>query len=248
MAYGFVQQVETSQGTGTSSLAAPSLTPTLGNMLLILTAGANTTTSALSDGGVGNTFTQLASFATASSKAILSAAYNCKGGASIITTTSTGGSDVGAILVQEFSGLALVGAYQTSLSANQSNFGVIGANAITTVNLNPSAQPAMLWGLCWDLTQPGLAPSAGTSPSAFSARTAIWSALPGAAGASSLPMDVRITSTGGVPITAGTSAPNQYDNFLTIGAIFSEVGAFGPAVALSPPRTQFFVTDTLVQQ
>lgn len=211
MSFAFVQQVEISIASGASqTLAAPSLTATAGNLLIVATTGPSTTlnTTTLSDGGAGNTYHLISSLNDAGNNRCINYFYalNASGGATVITTTTTGGWQDG-IYVAEYSGATtFVGGNQT-LNASPGTV----TDAVTSGVVNVTSAPALVVGFCHNTAGAALA-SAGTG---FTARTTVW----GTQGNHGFPEDMTENSTGNIAAT--WTAASGANTELAVIAVFN---------------------------
>jgi hypothetical protein len=223
----FIQQVETSSAGAPGSLTTGSITTTAGNLLVAviqyddLTTPTVTTTQAggftaipgaTADTGVGARIKIAAYYATAN------------GGATTFTLTNT--STGLCIYVAEYSGGTIylsgagAGAYQNGPG--------LGANIITTGSVGGSGS-VLLFGFSMNAQINATpAPSAGTSPTAFTGRTTVW-ATRNTVTPTGLPEDAIITGSGAA--TFGTVSGNQFNLFVTVAAAFSST----PPVTIAGP-------------
>lgn len=223
MAYAFIQQVEASTGNvGSLTLAAPSISPTAGNLLVFAATNGNANdTITLDDGAVGNVFVEISSAhlydSTNTQGTRFFYALNCKGGATVITATYQSSVSYRCIYVAEYSGIAKSGAFLNASSQQQIGPGT-GTDAITSTNANATSQPALVWGFTNNYGDAGTT-AAGTG---FTSRTAVWN-YGGGGPLGSRPEDKRVTSTGNVAATF--TAATGTDLFHTIVGIFAEPSA-----------------------
>jgi hypothetical protein len=221
MSFAFVQQVETSIASGAGqTLVAPSLTVTGGNLLVIATTGPSTTlnTTTLSDGAVGNTYIRIVSLNDAADNRCINYFYalNAKSGATVVTTTTTGGWQDG-IYVAEYSGASVFLASNSNLNASPG----LGTDAVTSGLINVTSAPALLVGYAHNTSGPNTA-SAGTG---FTGRTTVWVTV----NARGFPQDMTENSTGNVAAT--WTAANGSNTELAIIAAFAGASANAPVVS-----------------
>jgi hypothetical protein len=142
-------------------------------------------------------------------------AQNAIAAATTITLTETAGSHLDGLYVADYSGIATTNAFLGGASAVRSSSG-IGANLITTGNVTGVSSSALLVGFTFDATG-GAVPTAGTSPTVFTGRAAVWNS------STSLPEDAIISSN--VAATWGTVSGNQFDTFYSGAMAFALTGA-----------------------
>lgn len=223
MAYALAQAVmENSQAATTGSLAAPSITLTAGNTVIVVCSQNPGSIATLTD-TLGNSWTLDGHAGIAGFGKFVWYCQNSLSGANVITG-HTNGSDFAAISVSEYSGLVTSGGPLGSAYSAQNGPGA-GTDIITTGNLSSAINttPAMLWGFGTDDTG-SFVPLAGTS---FTGRGSIWGNLTG--GVRALTEDRRITVAGSYASTF-TGTGHGGDVFLSCGIAFAEIGATGPAV------------------
>lgn len=236
MAYAFVQSVENSQAATTGSLAAPSITATAGNTLIIICSQNPGSIATLTD-TIGNVYTLAGHSGIAGFGKFLWYCQNTLGGANVITG-HTNGSDFAAIVVSEYSGLAVSGGPLGSAFQAQNGPGA-GTDIVTSGTFSVAVAPALLYGFSTDDTG-SFVPTAGTLYSGFTGRGSIWGNLTG--GVRAITEDQRLTASGTYAGTFGNITKGG-DVYLTDAIAFAELGA---GVNPIPPgaRQTFVNTDT----
>jgi hypothetical protein len=210
MAYAFVQQVETdyhTNGDGQTTIASGNMAAgiTAGNLLVAfvwyIEPGSQTVT--LSGGG-SPTWVGETELVSSTWRMKVFYALNVPGAVQASSSiTATFGAQVTypGIWIAEFSGFKTSAARLAFISQNQTNPGT-GANDVTSGLLGTlSAQPAGIIGFTLN-TNNDASPTAGTSPTAFTATTAGWDY--GATNGGRLE-HARVTATTSVAATFGSS-------------------------------------------
>lgn len=155
------------------------------------------------------------------------AIYYCKnvlGGTGAITATFASSANYSGIAYFRYTGLSSSADAQGMNGSTQTASGT-GTDAVTSGNITPSAQPAMVFGLTVD----GDGGSTLTAGTGYTTRGAVsnWDSV---IGFSTLAEDKRITSTSAVAATFTTNQGAHRMN--TVGAVFTEAVAGG-----SSPRS-----------
>ena len=179
----------------------------------------------------GQTYSFGSSYLSTGSGAQISVYYlndNLHATALDITASWVGGPNGGlsgsypAMWIKEIGGVTAT-AYQTSGGQTQNSPGT-GANAITTGNVTPTSQPALLSALCINDT--------GTTPPA-SAGTGFTSGTTGMS-SSAVSESMRLTSTSAVAATFTDATNGGGYIFDTMAVVWNEAGAAGAALAGAP--------------
>lgn len=215
MAYAQVQRVENSQAVTSGSLAAPSLTLTAGNTVIVTTSQ-NPASIATLTGTLGNTYILDGHSGIASFGKFTYYCQNSLAGPEVITG-HTNGSDFAAIVVSEFSGLKTSGGPIGS-RYNAINGPGDGTDLATSTTFPINTVAALLYGFCADDIG-SFVPLAGTG---FTGRGSLWANLTG--GVNAITADRRITVGGSYAATFGTTGHGG-DVYLINGIAFPELGA-----------------------
>lgn len=217
MPYAYVQQVENSLASATSSIAAPSISCTAHNTVLVLGSQNPGSTPSITD-TAGNSYSLLGHSSLFAFGVFLYICQDTLGGANVITT-HTNGTDCNGILVSEWSGLVTSGG-ALGVAFNGQNGPGSGADAVTSGTMViSSGTPAASISFGWDNTAGTFIPVHGTG---FSSHTAVWAAING--NAQALLEDQRITSSGTYAGTWSADPSNTGDLFSTIAVILAELG------------------------
>lgn len=232
MAYAFVQQQEISVASQTSPLTLPSITTTAGNALLVVVFGTSNMVVTVADGV--NTYAQASTtgaIQTGNFALQLFYAQNISAGATVAVATVSLGALDGAY-VAEYSGLATSGLLVNSIGNFQAGPGTTPTlNSVTSGSVT-NAVSAMLFGFTLP-TNSGVTsqPTAGTSPTAFTGRTAVWGTFNGGT-AVGIPEDAAISASAAATFGAAAGAL-QFDNFLTVAAAFALGGAASNSASIA---------------
>ena len=147
MAFAFVQQAENSAAASGTSLAAPAVTYTSGNLLVVWTYwdGGDGGTFGVADGG-SNTYTLIANKVSGGRWAVYYV-ENCTGGSLQPTMSWSAAVTNRAIYVAEYSGIAtsgalISGAYDVDIAVTAS-----GTDILISDNINVTTQPALMVGV-----------------------------------------------------------------------------------------------------
>jgi hypothetical protein len=230
LSYTFVQQVENSSASGSASFAAPALTVgTGGHLLAITTICSSGDFAALSLSGGGNTY--LAATSQAGNGLTLGLFYvqGAASGSTTVTATLSSGASLAAIYVAEYSGIATTAALLGVNSTATTGSGSTGANFLNTGNVSGVTAASLLFGFCADTNPNTTACTAGTLPTAFNGRTAVWGTYSGGT-AINVPEDAEITSN--VAVTYGVSSGNSFDIILAVAAAFAYPPAGGSPILM----------------
>lgn len=147
-------------------------------------------------------------------------AQNVSAAATTVTLSQSTGLNLDGLYVGDYSGIAASGAFLGGVGVRQNGSGTVGANLLTTPNVSGVSGTSLLFGFAFDFAG-SLASTAGTSPTAFTGRTPVWTA--------SVPEDSLVTSN--VAATWGTNSTDAYDSFYLVAMAFSPSGAAGAALA-----------------
>lgn len=227
MPYAFVQAVENSQVSGTAALAAPSITLTAHNLVLVVTSQNPGSIATLTD-TTGCTFVLVGHGALNAGGLFLYYCQDAVAGANVITGHSNG-SDFSSIWVGEYSGLLTVNPLIAAAFAGKNGPGN-GLNSVTAGLVGAGITPCMIFGFAIDNTGTNV-PAAGTSPIAFTGQGAVWANYTG--GVRAQAEDARIIAPGGYAATFGSTAGGAShggDQFVMLGATFAEIGSSGPTL------------------
>lgn len=230
MAYGYKNRYDNSNGSTGVSLAMAGVVAALHDTIVVeFTYGnAARVTETVTDGT--NTYDWLATVVDASNGQA-KAVFVCKDAAAgtFTVTAGTGASSFSfrGISVTVFDGLDNSATAQV-VSLNVVNAGT-GTDAVSTGNVTPAGQPAMVYGGVIEVSGSAAVPSAGTG---FTSRGTLttWESVIG----HSLTQDKRITSTSALPVT--WTASNGTHSFLTVGLVILEAGGAAPAPTLGSRR------------
>jgi hypothetical protein len=218
--YSFVQQ-DQAANTAMGSCSTKGITVATGDFLIVTVLG-NQVVPVVKDGSIGNTYNLLGSVATKPGIYLYAFyAANAHAGRTALTVSE----NCAAIYDAEYSGIATSSPLVGSLATNYQNGPGIGANAISSGNVNLTTQPSMLWAFSANVSFLSRgAPTAGTLPHVLTGRTAVWNGVQGSTTVVALPEDYRVTSAGDIEATFGPGAGNsaQYDQILTVAAVFAE--------------------------
>jgi hypothetical protein len=224
MAYAFVNSAPNAANANTIAYTA-----TAGNYLILVcetSAGGGTPTiTGITDNGTGGSgwaALKATSQDGAANNDFFSvwASTSASSGATTISVTFNGGTPgTTNMAVVEYSGLSSTG-FQGISTFNQQVTPGATANAVTSNNLNVTAQPALLLGwLVDELGNGGW--SAGSSPNAFTSRSS---------GNYNLLEDFRILATGNALATA-TNTHGAADTFVSYVMAVTEAGGGGGGTA-----------------
>ena len=216
-------ELDTAANAGASASGASisvSRTYTGGERAVVWVTVGGASTITVTDGT--NTYTQVGSQVTASSgdvQAVFECA-SCAAGTFTVQANFGTSNAFRGIAVHRFSGLtgsgSLVGAAQTAPGT--------GADGLSSGNLTPASQPALLLGIATDFN--GSTVNVGTG---FTS-SAVYTNVDTANGSYTVSETKRLTSTSAVPATAtATSSPS---NFLTLAYWAAEVT--GPTITAQP--------------
>jgi hypothetical protein len=218
----FVQQTQNSVAAPITSVAAPSITTTAGNALVIAVLTTLGDASTINDGGIGNTYTLAGTVSGGAFELQLFYAQNIHGGATVFTANAT--DQTYAIYVAEYSGLATSGLFINFAGNSTSGSEGTGANAITSGTVTNSAS-AMLFGFTVS-TNGNAGATAGTSPIAFTGRGGVWAAFSGSTTVTALAEDAPISGNAAATFGAG----NQFDAYFTVAMALAVAPAPPPAI------------------
>jgi hypothetical protein len=236
MAYAHVQSVEAdNSGASVGSVDSPAFSPALtaGNLMVCYVWYLHTndptlpTTATLSGGG-SPTWVQEAVTSNAQTHLHAFYALNVPGGTTT-AVTATFGENISypAIWVAEYSGFTTSSARLAFLGANFAA-PTAGANDVTSGLLGTlSDQPAGIIGFSQNENSDG-APTAGTSPLAFTSRGTGWDY--GATAGARLE-DARVTATTSVAATFGRGGTLQHK---VVGFAFKETAGGGSPITDGP--------------
>jgi len=222
MAYAFVQSGQNHQ-TAAGTIAASSITVTAGNALVIWIC--TTTTGAQTVSGNSNTYTYVGT-SSISNSVFLSAYFvkNANSGATAVASSDTG---CFGIYAAEYSGISTTATSLGFISNLQSPPG-IGADVLTATAVNVGTVPAAVFGFTVDAGGIQVASSnTGTLPAgttlAWNSRAPGW--VDGSAVTVATAEDIRVTSSGNVTATFGTTGNKQFAAFITAAFALAETGA-----------------------
>ena len=217
----FVQQTETSSAGSPGSLTTGAITTTAGNLLWIVVTYDDTASPTVSSSQSDViTAAPLAISHSPGIHAYFAGYYAVAVGGSTTFTLGNLSTTTGmGIYVAEYhvpgASFALSGTGAASATQVPS---AIGADLLIAGPVGSSGS-VLLLGFSIDSQFNGsVAPTAGTTPVAFTGRTPVW-ATRNLGTTSALPEDATITGNG--TATAGTVSGNQFNNFNTIAAAFS---------------------------
>lgn len=238
MAYAFVQKVNNAANAPTLAIA-----PSAGNLLLVCSqtsTGAGPIAS-LTDNLSSTYSTALATISPAGSSYNYTFFYlkNVPTGITGITESFSGGSTPGncSISALEYSGLDPTSPFIGITAGNVQVAPGTTANLITSLTLSLSVVPCALIALCND--EAGNAATAGTG---FTSRGAGFNSA-----GEGLYEDQRFTVNTTPAATYTSATHGATDTFTTFALAFAEP-IIVPTAPFTPFRkTQFFVTDTVIQ-
>ena len=232
-AIAFVAQAENSSAAGVTALACSStLTLAAGDIVEFQVYGQvpSSTDLTITD-GLGDAYVL-----EATSTAVLSgstflytyvAQNSAAGTATPQAVTSTG--TISGVYAKQIRGGATSGAVLGSASNVVIGGPGTGANIVVSGTVSiPSAQNVLISGFTINPQSQTPLATAGTSPLAFTGRTAVWSVLGGGT-AFTVPEDIRVVgASGNVQATYGVSGGGaQFDNFGTNVTVYAEAGGGG---------------------
>lgn len=231
MAYAFVNEAGLDAAGGATSIAV-SLSCTAGNLIVIGATGDSADSSAfaatpITDGGAGNTFSQLGPTRTTSNAQICGTFYaaNCKGGTVTFTVNFPNSTRFRGIYVAQYSGLS-TGAVLNTTSTNNTTGS--STDALASGNANATSAPALVWG--FDIDASGnTVPNAGTG---FTQRSSAAGSSWTAGNVTCRAEDKRVTVTGNTQATFTNTTGT--DVGATFVAIFAE--AAGSQYVTPTPR------------
>jgi hypothetical protein len=224
MAYAFVAASDAATLTDGPSISQ-SITCVAGeNVIVLLNSFGSAQASSVSDGT--NTYARCGTAYTDTVVSNIWEIWMAKNVAAVTggTLTATfGAPDFGyaAIAYLRYTGLDTTANVQTTLGSTQ-NPGSATTDAITSGNMTPTSQPAMVLGFTVDMTGNAGTISAGTG---FTSRSTLanWASTLGFLCRAE---DKRITSTSAVAATF-TASSGASGAFMTFGAVFTEAAAGG---------------------
>jgi hypothetical protein len=237
----FVQQVEVSSAAAPGSVTTGSITTTAGNLLVMVIQFDDVQTPVITT-SQANSFVRIVGATAdtgAGARVKLQTYYATANGGATTFTLTVGGTGM-ALYVAEYSGGTIYvngagnGAFQNGPGS--------GANTIVTGNVG-AAGPVLLFAFSC-CAQLNVASTAGTIPLAFTGRTTVWGTR-GSGTAIGTPEDISITGNGGG--TFGITGGGAAELWVSVAAAFS-TNASGAAPPTPFTPTQFFVTDTIIQQ
>jgi hypothetical protein len=180
--------------------------------------------TSVQDGVTGNTYTYKGASAVGGAYQLYT--YVCQNANAGTATVAVTGAHIFAVYAKQIrggtaSGLTVVG----PVSAYVSGPGT-GANIASSGNaaVGSTAINVLVSGFNVNLQNNGPVATAGTSPLAFTAHTAVWANLNGTA--YSVSEDLRIAgATGNIAATFGISGNAQYDNMFTVVMVYQEAAS-----------------------
>ena len=235
MAYVFGQTVN-SFTAATATTITQAITHTASTRAFVFICFDSDTTTATVADTLGNTYTQVGSYLTeaGSRRMAMFSGIITTGGSTTITATLSVTQPNRGISVTTYSGLD-TNVAQASNSGNQTSPGT-GADAVTTGNMTPTGQPAILFAIGRDLTGGG-ALNAGTGFTSQGTQTN-WDTNDGE---TSRIEDKRLTSTSAV---AGTfTAAGGTDHIYSFGIVVGELVA-GPTISVQPKNATALIGAT----
>lgn len=241
MSYSLIQKAVGNSSTAGAQTATLGSNATPGNALVIWTCTLNTGAQSIS--GNGNTYNFVGSSALANSVCL--SAYFCQninGGATAVATSDTG---CYGIYAAEYSGLSQTGGALGS-SFNAVGSAGLGANVISSGATGIITAPYVAFGFTVDPA--GVQTATPNSGTYTTGNTLAWSGNnPGWTTGGiqdAMAEDIAIGASGTVTATFGTTGNKQFSS--NIAGVFALAGG---AVPFFTPysRTQFFVTDTVLQ-
>lgn len=222
MAYAFVLQND-AFASASGTVQTISWTPSAGDSGISISKSAGTTGTWTCSDATDGALTKIGAETNASGiRGVAFYKHALSAGTRNLTSTRSVANTLRDVSYCRYTGLSNV-APQTSIYQAQTQ--TAGTDVMTTTNLTPSSQPAMLFGLIIDDTN-GFAIAAGTG---FNDRGVLVNHT---GGTTSRFEDLRLTSTSAVSATWTTSTGGSTD--WIFGAIFTEAaagGAFQPAWA-----------------
>jgi hypothetical protein len=221
MAYGFVAQSDAfTSASGTTQTISPTLGAGESVIACTLHTGGGANTHSVSDGT--STFTKQGSETNDASgqRGVFHYLHAHPGGSVTLTATLSIAASNRTLFYARYTGLAN-SAPQTHIYRGQAQ--TAGADGMTSTNLTPSSQPAMLFGIVNDGTS-SFALSAGTG---FSDRGTLAARVSGFADTNRVE-DIRLTSTSAVSATWTSASGGGSEDW--IGAII-----FGEAPTSTAP-------------
>lgn len=228
MSYTFSQQADGSNvGNAASAATASPITNTAGNLLVAVELFNDAATGATVTDTQGDTFSTVTSFddSGATNLVLRISSAIAKGGSNTFTLATTGGSFAVGVYVAEFASAGASFAVNATASIKTSN-GSVGANNIATALLGNSGDD-LLFSFAFN-TNKHVANSAGTSPVAFTGRTAVWTTY-GAGTLCAISEDAEVLSNSAA--TWGTVAGGAFDNIIVVAAAFSLLPASSNFIA-----------------
>lgn len=226
MPYAFVSSGNAaSLSPSTTRAVAATISDGEGVVVAVLMHNSGGSVSGVAD-AMGNTYTSAGTPLAPPGEEVY-AIYYCKnviGGTGDITATFASTANYSGIAYVRYTGLSISDDAQGMNGSTQTASGT-GTDALTSDNITPSAQPAMMFGLTVD-GDGGSTISAGTG---FTGRGNLsnWNSV---IGFNTAFEDRRITSLSAVAATFTTNQGAHRMN--TVGAVFTEVAAGGSM----PPR------------
>jgi hypothetical protein len=222
MAYAFVQSGNNHQ-TSAATITASSITVTAGNALVIWIC--TSTIGAQTVSGNSNTYTYVGT--SAISNSLYMSAYfakNINSGATAVASSDTG---CFGIYAAEYSGLSTTATSLGFISNDQASGG-LGTDVLTATALNVGTVPAGVFAFTVDAGGVQVASSnTGTMPAgvalAWNLRNPGW--VDGSAVTVATAEDIRVTSSGNVTATFGTTGNKQFAAFITAAFALPETGA-----------------------
>lgn len=221
MAYAFVQAVKNSANSNVLSI-----TPTAGNLLLLLSRTSSGGGTPTVTGMVTNNSTALSSRIATFENLVgrwctIFELVNVPSGVTSVTVTYNGGTPGTTLLLGvEYSGLATTTPFIAANSGNYQAAPGTTANAITSGAVNVTSQPALVLGavMTWSGNSDATAGTGYTNR--FSADNDF------------LIMDKRITATGNNTVTATAASHGGTDAYETFLLAYAEAGAGGTSAKL----------------
>jgi hypothetical protein len=225
MAFAFVQQAENSAAASGTSLAAPAVTYTSGNLLVVWTYwdGGDGGTFGVADGG-SNAYTLIANKVSGGRWAVYYV-ENCTGGSLQPTMSWSAAVTNRAIYVAEYSGIATSGALISGAYDVEIAVAASGTDILISDNINVTTQPALMVGVARSESQEVVDVATGTG---CTSRGTGWDF--GSTDGARL-QDKRITATGNATMAWTGVYGSQYK----VGAVvtFAEATAGGSIVQRS---------------
>lgn len=212
MPYAFVQQAENSNSVSVNSFAAPSITETAGNTLVVVSSHGNAGINNTCADSAGNTYTKQVVLNNLGHELNMFYVQNCIGGANIVTISSPS-TNIKAVWVGEYSGLLLTGGPIASIGNGQNGPGA-GSDTVTSTAFTVTPVPALYLGFSMDASGSNF-PTPGTG---FTGRGALW--VNNTGGQNAQAEDLRVTVS--ASIAATYNPVNGAHLFNTIGIAFAE--------------------------